>query len=110
MSFFTPVTHVVDLGDGNRITLRKLTHGERQNILIKTAKIASGDTLVMGIATQGEMLKAAIESWEGPDFEGRKPTPENIDALPPNVADAITEKASSFLIGTTEEEKKASGE
>ena len=104
--FFTPVTHIVNLDNDNCITLRKLTHGERQNILVKTAKIANGDALVMGIATQGEILKASIEAWDGPGFEGRPVTPENIDALPPDVADAITEQASEFLAGVTDDEKK----
>ena len=111
MSFFTPITHVITLDDDiHHITLRKLTHGERQEILVKTAKLANGDALVMGIATQGEILKKAIQAWEGPGFEGQPVTPENIDALPAQVADEITEKASAFLEGVSDEEKKESGE
>lgn len=110
MSFFTPVTMDIAIDDNNTVTVKRLTHGEKQAILVKTSKIAKGDALVMGIATQGEMLKAAILAWTGPGFDGKPVTPENIDALPPAVADAITDQAGTFLTGLTEDEKKASGE
>ena len=41
------------------------------------------------------MLARCLVSWEGPDFEGRQPTRENVEALPPKMgselADAVEE-------------------
>jgi hypothetical protein len=110
MSFFTPVTQVVEIDDENSVTVQRLTHGQKQAILVDAAKLASGDGLVMGIATQGAMLKAAITAWDGPGFEGKPVTPENIEALPPEVADTIAEQAGELLAGVTDDEKKVSGE
>lgn len=107
MSYFTPVTMVAEIDDDNSVTVQRLTHGQKQEILIDAAKTANGDMIVMGIATQGAMLKASIISWAGPGFEDKPVTPENIEALPPDVADLIAEEVGEFLAGMTDDEKKA---
>ena len=93
MSFFTQQTKVVDLGEGNTVTVRKLTFGERQNITsaCSDADARTQEFKIDFAKLRIERAKIAISSWEGPGFEGRNVSPENIAALPTDIADIILE-------------------
>ena len=93
MGFFTSTTKTVDLGDGNSVTLRKVTFAQY-------AEAQSAATHIVGEALQLdwprlriEVLKRSVAGWAGPDFEGYEPTPENIGALPWEVGNKLAEAA-----------------
>ena len=77
MSFFTPQTQVAEIDDENTITVRKLTFGEFTKLLDEN----KGNEQAQGMA----LVRASIIEWDGPGFEGRAVTTENIDALPVEV-------------------------
>ena len=93
MGFFTSTTKVVDLGDGNTVTLRKVTFAQY-------AEAQSAATHIVGEALQldwprlrAEVLKRAVQAWEGPGFDGQPPTAESIGALPWEVGNKLAEEA-----------------
>lgn len=107
-SFFTEQTRVVEIDEDNRVTVRKLTYGRRQQTISKASKInpvnqeASLDFAQMRV----EQLVAGVVSWEGLGFEGRPVNRENILALPPEVAEKIEAGIDAFNQPLTGEEKK----
>lgn len=109
MGFFTQQTKTIDLDeDGNRITLKRLTFGESQQVL--------SESTVFDIVTQGaqldfaknQMLKLqkAIVAWEGPGFEGLPPTAENIARLPNEVGQRIVMEVDALNAALSDAEKK----
>ena len=93
MGFFTSTTKTVDLGDGNSVTLRKVTFAQY-------AEAQSAATHIVGEALQldwprlrAEVLKRAVASWEGAGFDGQPPTPDTIGALPWEVGNKLAEEA-----------------
>ena len=93
MGFFTSTTKVVDLGDGNTVTLRKIAFQQY-------AEAQSAATHIVGEALQldwprlrAEVLKRAVQSWEGPGFDGQQPTPDTIGALPWEIGNKLAEEA-----------------
>ena len=108
MSYFTQQTKTVDLGDGNTVTVRKLTFAERQAVIDKATTVGADMTASVHVgAMKAELLYHAVASWSGPGFEGRPVTPENIGALPAEVADLIAAGADELQAGLTDAEKKA---
>ena len=108
MGYFTPQTKVVDLGGGNTVTVRKLTYGERQGVIDKATHVGGNMEAQVQVGRMKlELLVAAVVSWDGPDFEGRPVTPENIGALPPEIGDLIAAGADDLQAGLTDDEKKA---
>ena len=81
MSYFSTQTTTVDLGGGNTVTLRKLNFGDMMDIWSAPA-LYTGPETTFGQRFTAEMTKRAITGWEGPDFEGRGVSPENIAQLP----------------------------
>ena len=112
MSFFTPQTRVVDLDSENRVTVRKLTYGERQSIISQCSKTnAVTQEMALDIAQMQRMqLRAAILTWEGPGFEGRPVSPDNVDALPTDIAERIETGVEELNKPLDESEKKSSSE
>lgn len=113
MGFFSQTTKVVDLGGGNSVTLRSLTFGERQELQSRCMKIGasmngknSGAEAAFDVALMQRLTwQKAISAWDGPGFEGRPVTAENIDALPAWLLDQLTPEYNS-LEGLSAEEKK----
>ena len=109
MSYFTQQTKVVDLEGGNTVTVRKLSFAQRQDVIDKATQVGGNMEAEIHVGRMKlELLCAAVVSWTGPDFEGRAPTPENIGALPPDIADLIAAGADELQAGLTDAEKKAS--
>lgn len=101
MGFFEAQTSVVDLGDGNRVTIRKLPYGENLEILSR-AMTPNGHLDAFQHARY--RMRACITEWEGPGFEGRKCNKENIDALPQEIAARINDAISGLNKEVTEDE------
>jgi hypothetical protein len=110
MSFFTQLTEVVQVDGENSITLRCLTYGEESAIRQKHMGVSAGmdgtgSATVDPVAMERDTFRRAIVAWDGPGFEGRDVTPENIDALPSWVIDALKEPYNQ-LSTVAESEKK----
>jgi hypothetical protein len=102
MGFFTTQTKVIDLDGGNTVTLRKLAFSDMM-ALWSSAELYSGPSQTTNVRFNAKLAKLAIASWDGPDFEGRGVSPENIDALPPQIMAKIMEEAASFSMMDGEE-------
>ena len=100
MSFFTPQTETVHIDNDNSITVRKLTFGEFSDILDRNA---DGNQQRMGF----DLVRSSIVSWEGPGFDGRDVTPDNVDALPWEVVAEIVPAASTLNSASDAVEGKA---
>ena len=97
MSFFTKITKVVDLGDGNTVTLQKATFGDSQEAQSRSMRVKEDKTLELDWPRYRlEMLKRSIASWDGPGFDGQPPTGENVEALPPDIGGKLAEEAMSI--------------
>ncbi len=109
MGYFTQQQHeVIALDAENTVTIRKLAYGESQQV--------TSDATVFDIVTQegaldlakyqfGKLTKAIVK-WDGPGFEGRPVTAENIQALPVEIGRAIAQAVEELNRGLTEEERK----
>ncbi|MBX3050805.1 MAG: hypothetical protein KF753_04985 [Caldilineaceae bacterium] len=121
MSFYDKQTRTVVLDDENNVTVRKLTYGEQQAAM--SAAMSFEMTLATGkgeeqqrsakgkldpLRMKREELYAAVVSWSGPGFDGRPVTKENIEALPPEIIDAIQSGVDDLNGGLDDDEKKAS--
>jgi hypothetical protein len=108
MSFFDRQTATVEIDDENRVVIRKLTYGERQRCLSVAARgklDQGGESVDLDPGRLAlERLSVAIVSWEGPGFDGRPVSRENIEALPPEVLDPVTLALAEM--GTGLDEKK----
>lgn len=92
-SFFTPTTKVIDLGDGNTVTLRKVTFEQYAEAQGKATKVVSDSLQLDWPKLRMEVLKRAVASWDGPGFDGQQPTAENIGALPWEIGNRLAESA-----------------
>ncbi len=118
MSFFSQQTKVVEIDADNRVTVRKLSYGQQQAAM--SAAMTFQVQMAVGQAAQlttgnldpfrlkREELYAAIFGWEGPGFEGRPVTRDNIDALPPEVTALIQVAVDDLNTSTSDAEKKDS--
>ena len=108
-SFFAQATKRVEIDAENSVTIRKLNYGQRQDSVGGATRInpltqeASIDIPRLRL----EQLHAAIVSWEGPGFEGRPVSKENIKALPTDVAEKIEQALDGWDTPLSETEKKA---
>lgn len=134
MGYFTQQTTVVPIDTDDvatatdKVTIRRLTYEERQRCIslsmkvtsetqlsrgkkgaAKGGKIASDDqaaeVVIDGALMAAEQVAAALVSWEGPGFEGRPATRENLFALPPEIVDKISAAADVLNQGLSDEEK-----
>lgn len=110
MSFFSEQTRVVEIDDEHRVTLRKLSYGQAREASSRAFKVnpftqsAEMDYPLL----RAEQLKRAVVSWEGPNFEGRPVTAENVDALPVWITNKLLDAVSELNDGLSEEEGNAS--
>lgn len=93
MSFFTPTTKVVDLDGGNTVTLRKVSFAQYAEAQSAATHIAGESLQLDWPRLRMEVLKRAVQSWDGPGFDGQQPTPENIGALPWEIGNKLAEEA-----------------
>lgn len=94
----------------NTVTVRRLAYGESQDVMSRST--------VMDLITQearfdfakNQVLKlqAAIVAWDGPGFEGRPVTLENIEALPAEVGALIAAAVERVNKRMTDTEQKNS--
>jgi hypothetical protein len=95
-NFFERQTKEIEIDDANRVTIRKLTHAERQAALSAAFPFQKEGELVMGNAVIQAMLKLSIVSWAGPGFADYPVSAENIDALPVEIVDEIVQAVNDF--------------
>lgn len=131
MGYFTQQTVVVPIDTDDvttaqdRVTIRKLNYQERQQCISRAMKITSeaslskrggkgaratadqttGEVVIDGALLAAEQVAAALVSWEGPGFEGRPATRENLFALPPHIVDRISTWSDELNAGLSDEEK-----
>jgi len=91
MGFFTSTTKIVELDGGNTVTLRKPTFGDTNAANSVSMHVVDGGFQLDWPRYRVEVLKRCIVAWEGPDFEGQLPTPENVDKLPIEIGSKLTE-------------------
>lgn len=118
MGFFSQQTKVIEIDDDNRVTVRKLSYGQQQAAMSAamtfTVQMETGQTAQLTTGNldpfrlKREELYAAIIGWEGPGFEGRPVTRENIDALPPDVIGVVQVAVDELNTSMTADEKKHS--
>ena len=132
MGYFTQQTMVVPIDTDDvataldKVTIRRLTYEERQRCISLSMKVtsetqlsrggkkggqkvATGDqaaeVVIDGALMAAEQVAAALVSWEGPGFEGRPATRENLFSLPPEIVDKISAAADVLNQGLSDEEK-----
>jgi hypothetical protein len=105
-SFYTEQTKTVDLGKGNSATLRKLSYGEVSSIF-SACRLPGGE--VDGVRYSRMQAEMGLVSWEGPGFEGKPATPENLRALPVRIGRTLAEAAAELNTDVGEDEGNASG-
>lgn len=94
MSFFAIANETVQIDEQNSITIKAPTYGEMQVIQSK-AMVVRFDQKGVGGADfditlmERLLVQNCIVSWDGPGFEGRPVTNENIDALPAFVVEKL---------------------
>lgn len=113
MGFFsTPQTKTIELpGAGNRATVRKLSYAEQQRVISEASRIEFASGKAVPVVDVGKLhhgqTRLSVCDWEGPDFEGRPCTPQNVDALPSEIGNLLQEAAEEINTTLGEEEKKA---
>lgn len=107
--FFVTSDHITKkLDDEHSITFRKLAYGQRQRLISQCSKVnpftqdAMIDFAELAMAT----FKARMVSWDGPEFKNFPCTPENIEELNQETAQAMLELMGESLEDLTEDEKK----
>jgi len=133
MGYFTQQVTVVpiDTDDvataADKVTIRRLTYEERQRCISLAMKVTTetqlqkrkgkggaaakavedqtADVVIDGALMAAEQVAACLVSWEGPGFEGRPATRENLFALPPEIVDKISAAADVLNQGLSEQEK-----
>ncbi len=102
--FYAEQTVVVDLGGGNKVTLRKLTYGEFSTILSE-ARIAGGE--IDGVKYSRKQAEVGLVSWEGPGFGGKPATVENFRGLPVRIGNKLATAAATLNQDVSEDEGNA---
>jgi len=133
MGYFTQSVTVVpiDTDDvataADKVTIRRLTYEERQRCISLAMKVTTetqlqrgkgkgkggakavedqtADVVIDGALMAAEQVAACLVSWEGPGFEGRPATRENLFDLPPEIVDKISAAADQLNQGLSEPEK-----
>ena len=121
MGFFAGQTKTFQLDDENTVTLRKLSYGDRQEAMSRTSVLTSGAANPQNGASGGEaesevsvdvamleleILQRIIVRWDGPGWEGRKPSRSAIRDLDVAVASRIMELYNGWA-GESEEDLAA---
>jgi hypothetical protein len=106
-NFFERQTKEIEIDGENRVTIRKLTHAERQAALSVTFHLEKEGQLAMGNAAIQAMLKLSIVSWAGPGFADYPVSAENIDALPAEIVDEIVLAINDFTALSSAKKKRS---
>lgn len=101
MGFFTPQSETVDLGDGNTITVKKLSWGESLELLSQSTR--PDGSIDWPIYTLRRAVMA-VTAWRGQGFEGREINEENIKLLPQRVGKALSQAIEHLNSDIGEEE------
>ena len=111
MGFFSVEnTKVIAVDDENTVTIRRLTYGESQDVINESTQfdvLAESGKFDFAV-NQAAKLKRAVVSWDGPGWEGRPVTLENILALPADVGRIISDAVDKLNTGLSESERKKS--
>ncbi len=105
-TFWDLPTKTIDLGDGNTVTVRKLTFADAQKVW-GDKSLYEGPAETAATRYAAAVLRLAISAWAGPGFEGRGVSPEHIDALPMSIINQLGSEAVEFCM-LSDDEKKAS--
>ena len=107
MSFLAEQTKTVDVGDGNSVTVRKMTFGTRQRILSKHTKldVRAQDVTIDQAMLRYDQLRLNIVSWSGPDFDGYPVDNDSVERLPPDIADQLLGEIDEFNTIADDEKK-----
>lgn len=110
MGFYSGAQHVrvVRIDDENTVTVRRLSFGETQDVIGKSTRldIVTQEGTLDFAANQLLKMEMAIVGWDGPGFEGRKPTRENIAALPVTIGQIISKAVEEINANPSEDERK----
>ena len=111
MSFYTATIETVQIDEQNSITLKAPTYGTTQDIQSQSMAVRFGQdgkgSAELDITKMERLtIHACIVSWSGPGFEGRPVSPENIDALPSFVIEAIKPAVDRLTSPMKNKEKK----
>ena len=109
MGFFSQQQQeIVRIDDENTVTVRRLSYGKSQEVL-------SGSTTLDIVTQEGRFdfarnqvlkLEASIVAWDGPGFEGRPVSRENIEALPAEIGALIADAVERINKRLTDAEQK----
>ncbi len=112
MGFFSQQQQqeTVRIDGENTVTVRRLSYGEAQDVLSRSTvmDLITKDARFDFAENQVLKLQVAIVAWDGPGFEGRPVTLENIKALPAEVGALIAEAVERINKRMTETEQKNS--
>ncbi len=108
-SFFDLPTKTIDLGDGNTVTVRKLTFADAQKVW-GDKELYDGPQETFNVRYVAAVTRLSICAWSGPGFDGHGVSPENIAALPMPVIDKIGGEAFEFCMLTTDEKNASSAD
>ena len=106
-NFFDLPTKTFDLGDGNTVTIRKLTFSDMQKVW-NDKELHDGPEDTFQSRLTALVVRLAICDWAGPGFEGHAVSAENIALLPWTVINQFGAETLHFCM-LTDDEKKASG-
>lgn len=113
MGFFESQTKTVRIDAQNSAVVRKLTFAERQQVMSRAMKVdmkpgdAGGANVAIDAALMAfEMTKIAVVSWDGPGWEGREVTADNVAALPPAIGDLLSKVVDQLNQSLRDDEKK----
>ena len=108
MSFFTEIVRTIAIDDENKVTVRKLTYGQRQAAISKASRLnpMTQEATIDFALLRVEQLNAGVVGWEGSGFDGRPVSRANIEALPPEVVEKIEVALDSFNTPMSSDEKK----
>lgn len=105
-TFWDLPTKNIDLGEGNSVTVHKLTFADAQKIW-GDRSLYDGPAETAATRYAAAVLRLAISGWAGPGFEGRGVSIENIDALPMGIVNQLGSEAVEFCM-LSDDEKKVS--
>ena len=101
-TFWDLPTKTIDLGNGNTVTVEKLTFADAQRIW-GDRSLYEGPTETAATRYAAAVLRLAVCAWAGPGFEGRGVSPENIDALPMTIVNQLGSEAVEFCMLSSDE-------
>lgn len=111
MSFFTRQTQTVVIDEENKVFIQKPGVGKKNEVISRAGhtnlKADQTQEFVLDAGKlQTEQLCTWIVGWDGPGFEGKRPTRQNILELNQEVADKVLALINELDQPLSEAEKK----